>query len=218
MVQSIRRWWEPFRHSNLGNVTLRGMFSILLLTSLLSTVDAHALTHKDSLGDLRVTIYAPDWTWQKNAVNILVSMENVGDQPVTCSLELLLPQKHADHFLYDNRDSENSAVTVPPGATLRHAFTNIEALGDVDRQTYTFTINASTRADRLTVDYPLTTTRGPVVSGAKWATLLPVIICIIWCITFVVALTRFAKPGAWKTPGQLDLEQHDGESWIDESP
>jgi len=187
-------------------------FSVLLL----SPIFAHALTHSESIKDINIIVYAPDWIWQKNAVNILITLENTGSESAELTLNLNFPENNADHVTYENADAENTTLTIPAGESIRHAFTNIEALGGVQRQTYPFSIDAALADSSITINYPLTTIRGPVVSSAKWALILPGIICLIWCIVFVIALTRFAKPGAWKTPSDLDYSQAEHQAWMNE--
>lgn len=174
----------------------------------------HALTHTETVDDLTVTVYAPDWIWQKSTVNILVTVENSGTEDQSVHLALTPPESHADHFTIEPGIVEGTTLVVPAGDSLRHAFTNIVALGDVERQTYDFSINTTVDEKTIDIAYPLTTIRGPVVNTAKWAMMLPAIICAAWCFVLVVALGRFAEPGAWKVPSKLEFT--DTES--DESP
>ena len=166
---------------------------------------------------VEVTVYAPDWIWQKSLLNVLVTLENSGTEPVECVLEINLPGELAEHFDYPNADAESTTITIPAGESVRHAFTNIEALGGVELQTYDFSLDATINGATVVFEYPLTTIRGPVVSTAQWALFLPIIICVLWCGAFVLALRRFAEPGAWKKASELTHDSAE-EPWMDETP
>lgn len=197
---------------------MRSCFALSLLPVLLFSHSAtHALTQTEPLGDVIITVYAPDWIWQKSMVNVLVTLENTGEESAEIALKLDFPEDDADHFQYGNADSENVTIMIPAGESVRHAFTNIEALGGVERQEYDFWIEAAAGDESLSFPYPLTTIRGPVVSGAKWAMFLPAFICVIWCGAFLVALRRFSEPGAWKVPSELELGDATDAAWMDET-
>ncbi|MFP6581471.1 MAG: hypothetical protein VCD00_02830 [Candidatus Hydrogenedentota bacterium] len=173
------------------------------------SLSAQALTHTETINDLTITVYAPDWIWQKSAVNILITIENSGSTEESVHLALTPPDLHVDHFTIDPGIIQGTTLVIPADDSLRHAFTNIIALGHVERQVYDFSITATTDDQSVTVSYPLTTIRGPVVNTAKWAMMLPAIICAAWCLVFIVALRRFATPGAWKVPSQLEFTDTD---------
>jgi hypothetical protein len=179
---------------------------LLALLLLVVPPTTHALTHTESIGDVSMTVYAPDWIWQKSAVNILVTFKNSGSDNAEFRLRLHPPSGKETHFEFDAEIMDEKSVVIPAGATTRYAFTNIVALDGVHLQTYDFVFHAERNNDAINIAYPLTTIRGPVVNTATWATLLPAGLCAAWCIVFVIALQRFATPGAWKEPSQLDLD------------
>ena len=195
----------------------RYIFWAIIFVSFLGNFSAHALTQIESMDGVEVTVYAPDWIWQKSLLNILVTLENSSEESLECVLEINLPEEFADHFVYGNTEVENTTITIPAGESVRHAFTNIEASGGVDLQTYDFSVDATINGATVVFEYPLTTIRGPVVSTAQWALFLPVIICVLWCGAFVVALRRFAEPGAWRRASESTHDSAD-EAWMDEMP
>ena len=170
------------------------------------------MTHTESIDDLTVTVYAPDWIWQKGAVNILVTIKNSGPREESIDLLLSPPESNADHFAIGPDAKEKITLIVPAGESIRYAFTNIIALGDVERQTYDFSIDTTTDSHSRTIAYSLTTIRGPVVNTAQWAMFLPAILCAAWCIVFVIVLRRYTEPGAWKTSSHLELGESETDS------
>jgi hypothetical protein len=194
------------------------MFAVGIVFSLLCLSPALAMTASDDLDSIHYTVYAPDWIWQQNAVNILVVLKNDGDADVEAGLALVLPAEFADHFDYTRGDEENRTVTVPAGETVRHAFTNIVARSGVPLQTYDFQLLIDDGAQSRIVNYPLRTIRGPVVNSARWAALLPAIIGAACCLLFVFFLRSHAAPGAWRTPGDPVKPPEHPEPWISRKP
>jgi len=189
-------------------------FATIVFVAFLACNSASGLTKTKHLGHLKVTVYAPDWIWQKNAVNILIVLENEGSQPVDCSLDFLLPESLSDHFTYDADLIENKTIHVPALSTIRHAYTNIEALGNVELQTYPFQFRLASGRRSAIIEYPLTTIRGPLVNSAQWALYLPAMICLGCCMLFVLAGMKFSQRGAWKTSSEPIPEPDDLEDWI----
>jgi len=177
---------------------------------------AHALTQAGSIGDLRFTVYAPDWTWQKRDINILVVLENGGVEPVDVSLDLVLPPGKEDHFAFDK--PTHIDVSVPSGETVRHAYTDIRALDNVPRQTYEFEIRLSLAGREIGVAYPVRTIRGAMVNPGKWALFAPAAVALAWCVVFAVVVSRLAVRGAWRRPGRRVAEPEKTDSWIDMEP
>jgi hypothetical protein len=196
----------------------RSMRAFLLgATAVLAAVSgiqphAHALTDSATLGDLKFTVYAPDWTWQKRDINVLVVLENADSAAAQVTLSLRFPPGKEDHFEYGGEQS--LSVAVPPGESVRHAFTDIRALDDVPRQVYDFTLSVIYGGREAQVVYPVRTIRGAAVSPGKWALLLPGGIALAWCIVFATVVRRFAEPGAWRIPSAPVPEPERGEPWM----
>ena len=178
--------------------------------------DAEALVSAQALQDLTVTVYAPDWTWQKRDINMLVVVRNEGPDAEVVSLGLVLPEVLEDHFRF--KGEAKASVEVPPGEVVRYAFTDITALDGVPRQRYTFALEARTDDAAISMAYPVRTIRGAAVSPGEWATFLPVGIAAVWCLVFLLGLRRFASPGAWHTPSAPIREPVHPESWIARRP
>jgi len=177
---------------------------------------AEAIEHSGTIGNVTFAVYAPDWTWQKRDINILVVLENGGAEAAEVALELVFPQGREDHFDYDG-ERRMSAV-VPAGGSGRLAFTNILAVDGVPRQVYDFDVALSSDGRETNVAYAVRTIRGAVVSPGKWALFVPGGLALAWCIVFAFVVARFARPGAWLVPSAPVGEPEKAESWIHQKP
>lgn len=182
-----------------------------LLAATLSAVNAYGLTGRDTLGDLRYTVYAPDWTWQDRDVNILVVLENRGSLPKTVSLALALPPGKEGDFQFDGEKEQT--VSVDPGETVRRAFVNLRPLSTAPRQVYPLEVAVSAPEGEARVAYPLRTIRGAVVSPGRWAVFLPAGLALAWCLVFAVVLRRLSPPRAWLVPGEAVRDGGEEASW-----
>ena len=169
------------------------------LAVLLLSLPAFAMTETGTLGELHCSLYAPDWTWQGGDLNILAVFENDGAEPAEVTVRLVLPPDKEDHFDYDGPAS--LAATVPPGETVRKAFTNVNALKGFPRQEYEFAFEIDANGQSKRAAYPMRTIRGQVFSGGRMVALcVPAGVALVWCIVVALVMRRFAKAGAWKTP------------------
>jgi len=164
--------------------------------ALLAAPRAAGFTEIRQLGTLSVTIYAPDWVWQKRDINILLIARNPSDLPVDWSVRLEFPEGEADHF--DYAGTKEKSVHVPSLDTARTSFAGIVARDSVPTQTYDFRVYFTDGTNELSLTYPVRTVRGAAVSGGNWALYLPVGIALLWCLVFAVALRIMAAPGAWR--------------------
>lgn len=176
-----------------------GMLSAVWLCCLVYPGTAVALTASGSAGGVAYTVYAPDWTWQKRDLNVLLVLQNPTGAAAEVSVELILPPENEGHFSYAGERA--ARVTLPPGGTLRHAFINITALDGVPLQTYDFALRIASGDEEARVAYPVRTIRGAAVSTGKWALFLPVGIALTWSILFALVLPRYAESGAWRKIG-----------------
>jgi len=194
-------------------------FSLAVFLALAACIVQHraeALEQTGTIGDITFGVYAPDWTWQKRDINILVVLENGGAEAAEVGLGLVFPQGREDHFNYDG-ERRMSAV-VPPGETVRLALTDILAVDGVPRQVYDFDVALSSGGRDVHVAYPVRTVRGAVVSPGRWALFLPGGLALAWCIVFALVVARFARPGAWRVPSAAVGEPEKAESWINQEP
>ncbi len=194
----------------------------LLFTVLTSSVwfgcchQARALTQSATLDHLKLSVYAPDWTWQERGINILVVLQNTGEKHAEVTLNLVFPHGKEHHFRYGGERTIDLAV--PAGKNIRHAFTNIVALGGLPRQVYDFELVIGYEDRQARVAYPVRTIRGAAVSPGRWALFLPAGVALAWCIVFVVAIRRFARPGAWRIPAEPVRERDMLQPWIQAGP
>jgi len=186
-------------------MTMGRMCALGLLAWLLMSVPALALTETGALGDLRYSLYAPDWTWQGRDVNILAVFENGGSEPAEVTVRLILPPGKDDDF--DYKGPEVVTATVPPGESIRKAFTNVTARVGFPRQEYQFAFEVACGDRSAHVPYAMRTIRGQAFSGGKYVALfVPAGVALVWCIVVALVMRRFANPGAWKTPSPPFLD------------
>lgn len=76
-------------------------------------------------GGVRYAVYAPEWIWQQQHVNIIVVFENERQTPSTVRAELVFPSVNPPAFHYG--DSRTTSVVLAPGERGRIAFANILA-------------------------------------------------------------------------------------------
>ncbi|MCP4645365.1 MAG: hypothetical protein GY851_33285 [bacterium] len=176
-----------------------------------------ALTGSGETGGVEYAIFAPDWTWQNQSINILVVLTNPSEASAEVDVRLVFPEGKTDDFTYDGPGTQ--PVTVAAGETVRTAFTNVLAKNDVPLQTYDFGFTVTYGGTSADVAYALRTIRGQAIRGGRFvAIVVPTAVALVWCIAFAMALKRFAKPGAWRTVSEPVDEQEDKEAWIDQTP
>lgn len=194
------------------------MLFVVLTLSVEFGCPRHAcgLMQSGSLDDLKYSVYAPDWTWQKRDINILVVLENTREESAEVGLKLVFPPGKEHHFRYDGERTIDLAV--PGGKSVRHAFTNIVALDGVPRQVYDLELIVRYEGQEARVAYPVRTIRGAAVSPGKWALFLPGGVALAWCIVFLAVIRRFAKAGAWRIPAEPFRERDMLQPWIQAGP
>lgn len=198
----------------------------ILATLAASSSEVAALTENGTAGDVRFTVYAPDWTWQKQNVNVLFVLTNQGATPQDVTVALELPQGKESHFQCPTRMEGDREMPVPlnrdvrifPGETVRQALTDIRALDGVPRQAYGFSVIVRCGEAVVRMPYSLATVRGAAVSSAKWALFLPVVVALVWSVLLAAGMLSTAERHAWLTPGKPALIAGEREAWIDQTP
>lgn len=184
-----------------------------------------ALVQSGELGKTQFTVYAPDWTWQKQDINILVVFENTSGEPVERTVELVVPEAFREHF------GHRGGASIPPDAlvrtvmvsaneTARTAITGITALDGFPLQRYPMELRiaADEEGQAREVMFELRTIRGAAVNPGKWALYLPVGVALAFCLVFALVISRFAAPGAWRRAGAPLTEPGGVPSWVHEEP
>jgi len=186
---------------------------------------AAALVQSGKLAETRFTVYAPDWTWQKQDINILVVFENTAAEPVERTVELILPEGFRDHFGHHGTtsipaDALTRTVTVPANETARTAITAVTALDGFLLQQYPLELRIATEdaLQEQKVAFALQTIRGAAVNPGKWALYLPVGVALVFCLVFALVINRFAAPGAWKRAGASLIQPHEVPAWVNKEP
>lgn len=166
--------------------------------------NAFGTTQVHEEGPLRLTVYAPDWIWQGQNINVLVVAEHDGESRTELNVRLRLPEGLEDHFAYDGEVSQS--ISVGHGERQRIAFVDITALTGHPRQTYEFELIAADlhvdSGQQIRIPFNVRTIRGPMVSEGNWAAILPAGLAAAWCLVIALYLVRHARPGAWKTPSE----------------
>lgn len=176
---------------------------------------AFAFQQTYSLGNVDVAVYAPDWTWQKRDINILIVARNEGTQTEQISAALTLPEGKENDFSFAG-EPVCTLVAAPKGIA-RAAFAGIAAKDGVPKQTYHFSIRLHAGNGDAVADYPVKTIRGAVVNSGNWALYLPAGVALAWCLAFAIALRRMAGPGAWRRAAEAIEPSADRPAWIDGS-
>lgn len=172
------------------------MVRLLIIGLVLLPVCAWALTEQVDVDGVSLTIYAPDWTWQRQNVNVLVVAQNGSGAPRSIHLELIPPAGKEDHFKFNGPVSME--FDVGPAETVRKAITDIYATDSFPWQVYDFAFVVRGQSETRTVPYALRTIRGAAVTSAKSALYLPVAVALIWSGLFAAVLPRLSSPGAWR--------------------
>ncbi|MFC2075511.1 hypothetical protein ACFLT7_00365 [candidate division KSB1 bacterium] len=165
-----------------------------------------AVTQTIEEAGVSISLYGPDWIWQRRDVNILVVGRNRTDHTVQLELILRLPDASGDAFNYDG--PERVDLILPPGETKRTAFTGLTASDGVPLDTYPLIVECKIDGKALVFDYPVKFIRGGVVRPGVWAVLAPAFLAGLWCILIVLYLSRIGRPGAWRKPGEPPLPVH----------
>lgn len=181
------------------------------------TLPAEALEHSGVAGDIAFSVFAPDWTWQNRAVNIMFVIENQGAQDAAVTIAMRLPEGQEADFASEPANLAQT-VSVPAGATVRAALTGILARSGVPRQVYPCVLRIGSGGLAAEVPYPLRTIRGAVVSSARWAMYLPVATALCWAVVMAVVMALLTSRRAWLEPAAPVSEPTERPAWIDESP
>lgn len=195
-----------------GRLCTLGTLAFLVASSL----EAAALTESGTVGNVYFTVYAPDWTWQKQNVNVLFVLTNQAATPQDATVALELPQGKETHF--KTPSPTESTAHIPSGETVRQALTNVFACDGVPLQTYDFSVSVRCGDSVARMAYPLSTIRGAAVSSAQWALFLPAIVALVWSLLFAVVMSRTAERHAWLTPSKPTAISEEREAWIDQTP
>ncbi len=177
--------------------------------------DAFAMTQTGTLAGVDYQVFAPDWTWQKRDINMLVVLSNRQEADVTVDLDLAFPESKEDHFSHAGQRA--AQIIVPPHETVRHAFTAITALDGYPLQVYEFSLGLGVRGQDIAISYPVKTIRGAAVRPGQWALYLPAGLALLWSLVFMGVLPRFATRGAWRVPGKPVRVEEEPEAWIEQT-
>lgn len=186
---------------------------------ILVSSQAAALAERGQLNALAFAVYAPQWTWQQCDINVLVVLTNRDSRPAHVEVTLVFPQDKEEHFDYPGDKPRTISVSVPSGQTIRRAFAGIRPRNDPPPQEYAFKVSLRCSDKQVDVSYPVRTIRGEAFSGGRWVALgVPSGVAVAWCVAFLIAMKRWAIPGAWKMPGRPVDIPTSGEPWIDMAP
>ena len=176
---------------------LRMCLTILAVALFMSTGSSvQAVTSHIDIGDVSVRIYAPDWIWQGQAVNILIVAENRSDAATSLTVRLHLPDHTDGELQYDS--SKRRVLRLATGTTVRTAFTRLVPTAGFPLREYTCTLEFDDGVATVRTPCVFRTVRGPAVAPGIWSALIPVGITLIWCFAVLAMLPRLAVRGAWK--------------------
>ncbi|GMW03410.1 MAG: hypothetical protein AMXMBFR84_45440 [Candidatus Hydrogenedentota bacterium] len=187
---------------------------------------AFALSESGQSGDLAYSIYAPEWTWQKRDINLLIVLRNTGaDESLPVESRLHLPKGDEGDFGIGGNagdfpeDFLRRTVEIPPGGTLRIAYAGITALKSAPGDVYAFGLELNHAGVRIELPYPVRIIRGEIFSGGRWMALgVPAGVGLVWCVAFAWYLGRRAGFLAWlRIPHPID-EPREKDPWIEQTP
>lgn len=184
------------------------MLALLVLAG--GARSGRAATSEVRLGGCRVTIYAPDWIWQGQAVNIIAVADNAGGPPAALSIRVTPPASGAAAGFVEPLEV---ATNVPAGQRVRMFVGRVTPAAAAPKGIYAFRIEARSGASVESFDYRLSVIRGSLVEAGLWSVLLPALIALLWSGVLLVVLPRYSRPGAWKTPSAPFAERAE-EEWF----
>jgi len=173
---------------------------------------AFAYSERVELGVVQTTVFAPDWIWQGQQVNVMAISENGGDSAQQVALSVTAPAEDVSQFGLPQDLSVGK--TIEPGARQRVAITGIVPAKHAPLGVYRFGITVRVGQDERILEYPLKVIRGSLVEAGWWSVWLPALVCLVWSVSILVALSRFAEKGAWKRRGEPYTEQAAEERWF----
>ena len=178
------------------------------LVLLIVPTGVSALEAQRTVGPVEVSLYAPDWVWQTQRVNILCVAENTSNQAVAFELRLPLPDPHP--FTAKSVAEPTGLLKhaqIEPGATQRLAIVNLEARGDMALGSFPLRLVLACRGVSTTVDYPLATVRGPALPEREWMIWAMAGLAAVWTAVVVVVMGRLGAKGAWRRPSPSVLDE-----------
>ena len=144
-----------------------------------------------------MTVYAPDWIWQGQAVNIIAVADNPGGPAAALSIRVSPPASGAAAGFVEPLEV---ATNVPAGQRVRVLVGRVTPAAAAPKGVYAFRIEVKAGTAAESFDYRLSVIRGSLVEAGLWSVLLPALIALLWSGVLLVVLPRYSRPGAWKTP------------------
>jgi hypothetical protein len=157
---------------------------------------AFGVTSEVTVGDVHLRLFAPDWIWQNQSVNILMVVSNPTSSEHTLSVNLELPDAAPGELTYIAPTTQQHRIAA--NSELRLAFTGLKPSTGFPLTTYDCQLIVTATGASVTIPYQFHTVRGPAVKSGILMALAPVGISLIWCVMFLIFLPRLATPGAWR--------------------
>jgi hypothetical protein len=176
--------------------------TILLLTWC-GASQVYAFTGSRELKGVFIRLYGPDWIWQRRDVNLLAVGENRTDEARLLELKLIRSDGSREAFLYDG--PEILSLDLPPGETVRAAFTRLTAADGVPLGIYPLVVTCEIDGEETTFEHPVRIIRGGAVRPGVWAVVTPAFLAGLWCVLMVIYLNRIGGRGAWRKPGESPM-------------
>ena len=187
---------------------------ILIYLLICDTSYAFAYTEAFSVGGSKVTVFAPDWIWQGQNVNIMFVAENKNTAEKKIDFRLSLPEENKKYF--DLPGELSTSGDIPANGKLRLAITGIVPKRNIPLGKYSFFINISSDSLEEQIEYPLKVIRGSLVEAGIWSVLLPALIALLWGTSFCFVLPRFSRKGAWRKKSPPFAEYIEKKEWFNE--
>ncbi len=170
------------------------------MAALAVPVGGFGLNADISLGDCRVTTFAPDWIWQGETVNIMAVARNQGPSETKLSLSAHCPAESEDVFVMP---ADAVSTVVPPYGRARIAICGIRVSPTARTGIHSLSIGATCCGENAQIVYPISIIRGSLVEKGVWSILLPALVAFLWSAALLIVLPRYAEGGAWKRPSAV---------------
>ena len=171
-------------------------------------VESRALNACASAGGCSVAIFAPDWIWQGETINIMAVARN--NSASDAKLAVAAACEAGAEDVFNMPQPSDVSTVVPAGGKVRLAISGIRVLPNARTGISALSIHVASGGDLARIEYPVSIIRGSLVEKGIWSILLPALVAFLWSAALLLVLPRYSERGAWKRPSAVFVPE--GES------